>query len=50
MPIMMRPDGPAKRIARALLGTPDSMRKKKATKKQQRVKRILVMQESIGYK
>lgn len=46
MPIMVRPKGVAKRIAYEILGVPANMQKKKATRKQRRIKRVLLEEET----
>jgi len=45
MPIMMRPNGPAKKIANRLLGSPDSMQDKKTRKRKKNVERVLFAEE-----
>lgn len=43
---MVRPKGVAKRIAYKILGVPANMQKKKATRKQRRVNRLLIGEET----
>ena len=46
MPVMIRPEGKAKKIAYAILGTPANFAVKK-TKKQEQIDKALLFQETV---
>ena len=48
MPIMPRPEGVGKRVAYNILGVPNNMETKRATKKQTRIKKILLAEDTFS--